>query len=333
MEQRKVSVIIPIYKVEKYLDRCMKSVFLQSYKNIEIILVDDGSPDECPRMCEQYAKEDDRIKVIHKENGGLSSARNAGLDISTGDYVMFLDSDDYVSNEYVKSAVDGLEKADAQWLAFNYRIENESDGSCVETDFASNFFEIKSDDDRFKLLVYYMQWKASYSVWNKIYVRNIIEENGLRFEDNKKIFAEDIYFNMCYLIHVNRIACIKDCLMTYIERSNSIMGKEGNVIQLNRFVELNKAIFSYYEKNNFKVKDLCIIQYLLYNGQYNKSSLSSVKTSLKEVEDLAVLKCMHKKIILRWHKLIKIIGFKAVIRMFAMSTAIFSEYGSRRRSS
>lgn len=97
-----ISVIIPVYKVEEYLDRCVKSIQKQTYENLEIILVDDGSPDNCGKMCDEYAKEDSRIKVIHKENGGLSDARNAGIEIATGNYIAFVDSDDFVSHDYIE---------------------------------------------------------------------------------------------------------------------------------------------------------------------------------------------------------------------------------------
>lgn len=91
-----ISVIVPIYKVEDYLDRCIQSLVNQTYKNLEIILVDDGSPDDCPRICDEWGKKDQRIKVIHKENGGLSDARNAGMKVMTGAYVSYIDSDDWI---------------------------------------------------------------------------------------------------------------------------------------------------------------------------------------------------------------------------------------------
>ena len=91
-----ISVIIPVYNVERYLDECIKSIVNQTYENLEIILVDDGSPDNCPRMCDDWAKKDERIRVIHKENGGLASARNAGMNICTGEYISFVDSDDWM---------------------------------------------------------------------------------------------------------------------------------------------------------------------------------------------------------------------------------------------
>ena len=115
-----ITVIIPVYKVELYLERCIESVRNQIYTNLEIILVDDGSPDNCPQICDDYAKRDNRIIVIHKENGGLSSARNSGLDIMTGQYVTFLDSDDFFHNEFVFHLYNLAEKYDADLVKCGY---------------------------------------------------------------------------------------------------------------------------------------------------------------------------------------------------------------------
>ena len=104
-----ISVIVPVYKVEQYLDECVQSIRNQTYTNLEIILVDDGSPDRCPEMCDEYARQDSRIKVIHKPNGGLSSARNAGLDIATGEYVGFVDSDDIVKPNMYETLLSAFE--------------------------------------------------------------------------------------------------------------------------------------------------------------------------------------------------------------------------------
>lgn len=108
-----ISVIVPIYRVEEYLPRCIDSLLAQTYQNIQIILVDDGSPDACGRICDEYASTDKRIQVIHKENGGLSDARNAGLSASKGDYIAFVDSDDWVASEYLERMQQSLCKHDA----------------------------------------------------------------------------------------------------------------------------------------------------------------------------------------------------------------------------
>ncbi len=108
-----VSVIIPIYKVEPYIRECLDSVINQTYRNLEIILVDDGSPDGCPKICDEYAENDSRIKVVHKENGGLSDARNKGLDVASGEYITFVDSDDVVHKAYVEFLYDNLKKTNS----------------------------------------------------------------------------------------------------------------------------------------------------------------------------------------------------------------------------
>lgn len=108
-----ISVIVPVYKVESYLDDCVKSILAQSFTDFELILVDDGSPDRCPAMCDAWAEKDGRIKVIHKENGGLSSARNAGLDVMRGEYLTFIDSDDYVKSNYLERLYGALKEYDA----------------------------------------------------------------------------------------------------------------------------------------------------------------------------------------------------------------------------
>ena len=103
LEQPLISIIVPVYKVEKYLKRCVDSILTQTYQNMEVILVDDGSPDNCGAICDRYKETDNRVVVIHKKNGGLSDARNAGLDIATGEYIMFIDSDDFVEIDMMES--------------------------------------------------------------------------------------------------------------------------------------------------------------------------------------------------------------------------------------
>ena len=118
-----ISVIVPVYKVEQYLDECVQSIRKQTYTNLEIILVDDGSPDRCPEMCDDYAKQDSRIKVIHKNNGGLSSARNAGLEVMSGDYFGFVDSDDYIENQMYEILLKHIDESTQISSCCIYQIE------------------------------------------------------------------------------------------------------------------------------------------------------------------------------------------------------------------
>ena len=118
-----ISVVIPVYKVEQYIHECVDSVIAQTYKNLDIILVDDGSPDSCPAICDEYAERDNRIRVIHKKNGGLSSARNAGIDIARGEYICFVDSDDYVSEIYVEQLYTTLKESGADMACTMIALE------------------------------------------------------------------------------------------------------------------------------------------------------------------------------------------------------------------
>lgn len=123
----KLSIIVPVYKVEKYLDRCVQSILGQTFEDFELILVDDGSPDSCGKMCEDWAGKDSRIKVIHKKNGGLSDARNAGLDIAQGEYIGFVDSDDYIKPDMYEILVSNLEDcpADIQYVGMLMFMQTE----------------------------------------------------------------------------------------------------------------------------------------------------------------------------------------------------------------
>ena len=116
MEKGKISIVVPMYNVEKYLPECVDKLLDQTYKNLEIILVDDGSPDNCGKIADDYAKKDERVKVIHKPNGGLSDARNVGMDVATGEYLMFTDSDDFLFPSACEVLVNKIEKENADYV-------------------------------------------------------------------------------------------------------------------------------------------------------------------------------------------------------------------------
>ena len=134
MSKSLISVIVPVYKVENFLDRCVESIVGQTYENLEIILVDDGSPDNCPAMCDEWAEKDSRIRVIHKENGGLCSARNAGMDIAAGDYLGFVDSDDCIEPDMYQLLVENAVSTQADISRCGIFVDEESLENGVSVD-------------------------------------------------------------------------------------------------------------------------------------------------------------------------------------------------------
>ena len=216
-----VSIIIPVYNMEDYLERCMDSVLAQSFTDYEVLLVDDGSTDSSGSICDGYAAGDGRIHVIHKENGGLSDARNAGLDRACGRYVFFLDSDDRILPEMLEKTVQEIRKG-ADMVFFRYTTV-EPDGSTFLWDPLPGCWDLDTEEERkdflFRIL---LGRRLPWQVWNILYDRQRIEEAGLRFEDNRRIFAEDMYFNTCLLFYAKKIRSIPDVLHEYYRRPDSL---------------------------------------------------------------------------------------------------------------
>lgn len=213
-----VSIIVPIYKVEPYLRRCLDSIVNQTYTNLEIILVDDGSPDGCPQICDEYAAKDKRIVVIHKENGGLSDARNAGLDICKGEYVSFVDSDDWVDKNYIKQM-------------FNVAINNHA--NIVISDFIKTKSHLIPSYTKQDCLIEILDsaaalrriWSkdaiAFVTAWGKLIEKRLFEK--IRFPVGK--VNEDEYTSYKLYFYASKVARISSHLYYYYQRTDSIMGQ------------------------------------------------------------------------------------------------------------
>lgn len=224
----KVSVILPIYKVEKYLDRCMYSLLNQTLENIEIIMVDDGSPDNCPSMCDQYAKEDDRVKVIHKQNEGLGFARNSGLEIATGDYIAFVDSDDYVSVTAFEILSKAALEENADYVMCGYKsIRNDI---CVSEHKDVDQKIVMDAPDCFNVLRGMIgidpdseySYRHNYSVWHGIYKNTLFNEKGVRFCSERDLISEDLIYHLSLIPLCKKIVIIPDLLYNYCLNDNSL---------------------------------------------------------------------------------------------------------------
>lgn len=243
LENKKISIIVPIYNVEKYLAECIESIQNQSYSNIEIILVDDESPDNSGKIAEEYASTDKRIKVIHKKNGGLSDARNAGMEVATGDYLMFVDSDDLLTPDACKVLEEKIEKESADYVIGNYINCHENgelwDNPIFNTEKYKEFkLNIKDYTDSFYIM--------NSSACNKIFDLNFIRKLNLKFEVG--LPAEDAIFTTYCFIKSNKVYYIPHVMYVYRQRN------AGTSISMNctskYFYGISKAYKKIYENFN-----------------------------------------------------------------------------------
>lgn len=219
-----ISVIIPIYKVEQYLKRCVDSVLNQTYTKLEIILVDDGSPDSCPKICDDYATLDSRVEVVHKKNGGLSSARNAGLDICKGEYIAFVDSDDFVSNYFIEFLYKAVLENHVNVSVAEYRSFNENEELIDENkpdDYVAKKQSLEEIMSRYSS-IYAHDSMLTIVSWNKLYKADLFDE--VRFPEGK--FYEDAATTYKILNRCDEIAFVNNPLYYYFLRRNSISGSE-----------------------------------------------------------------------------------------------------------
>lgn len=255
-----ISVIVPVYKVELYLSRCVDSIIDQSYENLEIILVDDGSPDNCGKICDEYAKRDNRIKVIHKENGGLSSARNAGLSIVSGDYIGFIDSDDWIETDMFKSLVDVAERENADIVQCGFQAVL-NDGT-VKRKYS---FDKECYNNSDILSAYFLQTKIHVVVWNKLYRSYLFD--SIRMVEGR--LHEDTMVSFELILRTKKFFSITNIYYNYLQRDTSIVGSSFSPKKLDAIFAGN-YVLNLCEKNcpkyiNYAHILLCMYCFYLYD--------------------------------------------------------------------
>lgn len=286
MNRALISVVVPIYNVEKYLPRCIDSLVHQSYTNLEIILVDDGSPDNCPTICDDYADRDSRIQVIHKINGGLSDARNVGFEHSTGKYVAFIDSDDYVHPQMLEILYRLLLEEHSEIAICNFQPFTET-----ATENHSEKIQIESFSGLDAAKRLYQREYATQTVvaWDKLYCRHIIAKN--RFIVGK--FNEDEFFSYKALIQASKVTFTSQKLYYYLIRATGISQAITNPKSLDGLDAKQEAIL-FYKKNGFhSLLQSAVSSFLNFSAKrycFVKRQCGNNRELLKE------LKLRHKKV-------------------------------------
>ena len=234
----KITVIVPVYKVEQYLHKCVDSILSQSFRDFDLVLVDDGSPDSCPAICDSYAESDKRVAVIHKQNGGLSDARNAGIDwsmeYSDSEWLAFVDSDDYIHPDYLKSLFNTAQEESADLVICDFARVNDQE-EIIEK--SPGLFDLSTTDKGLLFKCLAENWRVV-PAWNKLYEKHIFEV--FRFSFGK--IHEDEFAIHQVLWKCRKAALINQALYYYRSREDSIMAKESAASKLDG---LEAAILQY----------------------------------------------------------------------------------------
>ena len=277
-----ISIIVPIYKVEKYLDKCIEAIVNQTYKNLEIILIDDGSTDNCPAICDKWAEKDNRIVVIHKENGGLSDARNAGIAVATGDYIGFVDSDDYIEPDMYEKLLGVIHATDSDIASCNLRVVYENG----DETYAYKDTDIINVFDTATAMSALIDDSLRQVVWNKLYKNEIVKK--IPFDVGK--CHEDEFWSYKAIGKASKVSLIEYTGYNYLQRKDSIMGNSYSLKRLDAIEA--KCLRQEYLNKNFPVwenqglKD--IIFTCVYHGQLALKYLKNTdkKTAIKQLKKI-----------------------------------------------
>ena len=260
-----VSVIVPVYNVNGYIERCIDSILLQSFRDFELILVDDGSTDYCSRICDEYQKVDSRIKVIHKNNNGVSSARNIGIEVAQGDYLYFCDSDDYLEGNCLEQLFKTIVIDDSDCSVMNYYTQFDKFTKKVSHSLVD--VNLNSIEDRINFINDFLYSDNARALFVRMFKSKIIKNNNLKMCETCENFAEDMGFYMVYLLYCQKIRVVDYAGYFYFQREESMMHKTEREIKLNAVNEVSRYFFKYLKKT-------CAIK------QINKSIILKIHFSL-----------------------------------------------------
>lgn len=241
MNKQKISVIVPVYNVDRYLEMCIESIINQTYDNLEIILINDGSTDDSKLICEKYLKLDKRIKLINQKNKGVSSARNNGIRNSSGEYIVFVDSDDYCELNMIETIVKNIDLNKDTFIIYGYNKIYKNKKTSVLLNENKNLNKNNISEN---ILI---KEEIGGYLWNKLFIASIIKNNNIKF-NNKISYCEDLLFVNEYIRYIKRVKYLKKSLYNYRMRKNSVT-------------------YEFFNNKNISILDSC--QLLIESNSYN----------------------------------------------------------------
>ncbi len=269
----KVSIIVPVYNVEQYLEECIRSCVNQTWRNLQIVLIDDGSSDSSASICNQWAEKDERIIVIHCKNGGVSRARNKGIEIADGDLICFVDGDDTADSQMIECAIKEM-KQDVDLVVWGYQTVD-SDKDTLDRKLPENaviYFE--TDRERAEYISRtFLSPDHTWAVWNKMFRKEKIDTYLPPFPEHIQI-AEDLCFNFHYLLNSQKIVTISKALYSYRIRSDSAMGKAKLRMDYNRVLHLASSMRDYLKRTNCAAEEKLfpVYMYRLLENEHERVS-------------------------------------------------------------
>lgn len=309
---KKISVVIPVYNVENYLSECLESIISQTYKNLQIILVDDGSTDNSGKICDDYAKKDNRITVIHQANKGAGAAKNAGLDLVKGEYFSIIDSDDYVEHNYYETMILAMEKYNADVVQCLFK-------NVFKNNYINRNYNFPSKNDRWVrsdqfLLELLYDWK--YAIFaNKLFKTKLLQD--IRFPVGRKI--DDEFFTYKLICNAKKIVNINNILYNYRMRRSSVMNDSNNIVLLKDRAD------SYIERMNY-INCCCKSLSKVYYNNFSNFIHSCLNTVSND-EDRIYFNNLKSNYPIKKDSLVSKIKMKYKMKRFSYDKEVSKDYG------
>lgn len=281
----KVSVIVPVYRAENYLERCVGSILGQSYRDFELLLIDDGSPDGCGILCDGYAARDSRVRVIHQENRGVSAARNAGLTAASGKFAAFCDADDFWMEDHLSRLVAAAEESGADMVSCNHAVLDSRGTILRRTDYLQGIRDLTGEAETLDyILNAVLGYKTGWEIWSRLFDLALIREKGIRFPEDCG-YGEDLAFILQVCLHSRRVQGIGFCGYCYCQNAGSVTARADARPMLDALNTAAKAVERAYRETMTDSALFPLVHHRMLRGEYGKVPASQIPAAIEKIRD------------------------------------------------